>query len=363
MGLRVLIYQIPFFTLSLAMAHLTRENPTSAFRLLRWTLVATSVQAVLVIVFRVLPQIKLAYLGSAIADLFESANRIADVGNVEQSILDGSKSAGITTYANPAAAWLGLAAMASWYVARLVKSHVLKYVAALDFLAVFFTGSKAGILTAGVMVAVTIGIEMLQQIVDRRKLDIRYPMAICLALGLAGLSVPLLVEHIGNFLSDSSYTLSTRQELWWFAEDEFRAHPIFGLGFGGWEHIVPIQGREMHMPPHNAFIILWAQSGLIASLLGLGFVVTVLWWSAGRIFQGNWSEQLIAKAVFTGYLWVFIQAQGENFGLFGEEHMRPILALAMGMLAGLASKRAEELRAKVPDAPYSATLDPAASLR
>lgn len=335
LGARMLVYQIPFFALSLAMVQLAQVDRQAALRLLKLTLASTSIEALLVIIFRVVPTLKIAYLTSPIADLFESANRVADVGNSVYSILDPSKSAGISTYPNPAATWLGMAAMSSWYVSRLCSSRLLTYVAILNFAAVFFTGSKAGILTACFIVAVVWALEASQQIVNTRRLDLRYMVVACLGLASACLVFLLVLQQISRLLSDSAYTLSTRRELWWFAEDEFRRHPFWGLGFGAWERLVPIQGREVHMPPHNAFIILWAQSGIVAAIIGAAFSVSLLVWSLTRVFRGSHAEQLVAKGLFTGYLWLFIQAQGENFGLFGEDHMKPILAFMAGLLAAL----------------------------
>jgi O-antigen ligase len=336
-GARVLVYQLPFIFLSLAMVHLAREDRVSATRLLKIVLAFTVLQSAAVIVFRLFPAIKLAYLNSVLANLFESSNRLAAYASADpsMSVLDSSKSAGITTYPNPAAAWLGLAAMSTWYFSRFCKSRWLAYVAALNFIAVFFTGSKAGIITACLMFALMSLLEVIQDIAQKRRLDLRYAIAACLILSLVIVATPFAAEHLERGVADSSATLSTRQELWSFAQYEFRVHPIEGLGFGGWEAQVPIQGRTPHMPPHNAFIILWAQSGLLAALLGLCFAVTFLWWAMERIARGSASERLIAKGLFAGYLWMFVQAQGENFGVFGEDHMKPIIALMAGFLAGI----------------------------
>jgi len=335
-GARTLIYQIPFITLSLAMVHVARHNPIAAERIIKVTVAGTVIQALAVILFRILPQYKHAYLNSVFADLFESANRLAVFGGEDQSnVVDPSKSAGFTTYPNPASAWLGLAGMSAWYLSRLYKSRFLTYVAVLDCVAVFFTGSKAGILAACAVITLMTALDIALQVARTRKLEIHHAIIACFGVAAIGVATPFFVEGAAKFLGDSSFTLSSRQELWAFAKDEFRVHPIEGLGFGGWERKVPIQGRVTQMPPHNAFIILWSQSGILAVLIGAGFASTFLWWAFDRIRSGVYSERMVAKGLFAGYLWLFIQAQGENFGLFGEDHMKPILALMAGLLAGL----------------------------
>jgi len=336
-GARALVYQMPFIFLPLAMAELTRAKPATAIRLMKIMLYCTVVQGMAVIVFRLIPQIKLIYINSFAANIFESANRLSNYSTADPSmnVLGNDKSAGLTTYPNPAAAWLGLSAMGAWYFAKYCKSSRLSLVAVINFIAVFFTGSKAGVITACGLFALMSSIELIQEMNRTRRLDVRYVIAACFTGALLLSAIPFADEIVERFFNDSSSTLSTRQQLWAFAQYEFHSHALLGMGFGGWEAMIPIFGRTPHMPPHNAFIILWAQSGILAVVLGLAFAVAFLAWAIRRMLLGSEAERLIAKGLFGGYLWVFIQAQGENFGIFGEDHIKPMLAITAGFLAGI----------------------------
>jgi O-antigen ligase len=366
MGARVLVYQMPFIFLSLAMVNLAQENRRLALRIIKISLAATAVQAFFVILFRLLPRLKIGYLASPFAYPFNSINRLQDVFERvgTSNILDATKSGGLITYANPTAAWLGLAAIAAWYFGQYYKSRLLLFVALADFVAIFFTGSKSGAVVALGLVGLACIMDATPQIINYRRLDSRYVIAACLGLSVIAAAIPFVLEIslTAHFLNESSSTLASRQELWDVARQEFAVHPIRGLGFGGWELVVPRTGRGLGLPPHNAFVLLWAQSGVFASLLGIGFSISFLVWAYQRAVRGSPEESMVAKAVFGGFLCLLILTQGENFGLFGDEHMRPLLALLAGFLAAIKSD-AGEIRREALTKPAGELLPTAATER
>jgi hypothetical protein len=334
LGIRDLIYQVPFIFLSLGMAQLGRKDCSLATRILKLSLAATAIEAAAVIVFKLSPDLKLSFLGSTFAQPFTSANELSLVGSARPvNVMDPVKSGGFFVNANPSAAFLGLSAMLAWYLSRYCSSRLLACVAVLDWAAVFFTGSKAGGATACTVLILMLLIEVVQQ----RRLKLQGAIISCVAGAAIVLALPMALDLLdtSRFFEASADTLDTRQVLWSVAQEKFWLHPFAGLGFGGWEKVMPPMGRYFGMPPHNAFIYLWAQSGVLAALAGFSFVVTILWWTLERAFKGSESERIVAKGLFAACLWLFIQAQGENFGIFGDEHMKPLLALTAGFLAAL----------------------------
>ena len=339
-GIRALVYQVPFIFLSLAMVVITKENRETAVRLMKITLATTTLQSVFVIIFRILPALKLRYLGSPFAYPFNAINRLQDVFERVgvSNLMDPTKSGGLITYANPTAAWLGMAAVVAWYFARTYNSRGLKLVAAVDFTAVFFTGSKSGAVVAVGLVGLVLLMDSVYQLRTTRRVDLRYLIVLCGGLATLAAAIPFAIElpQTARFFGNSSATLQSRQEIWKVAQQAYRVHPIKGLGFGGWEIAVPRTGRGLRgLPPHNAFVLLWAQSGIVAAILGAGFSIAFLWWAWRRGMHGDPEESAVARSLFAGFLCLLILTQGENFGLFGDEHMRPLLALLAGFLAGL----------------------------
>jgi hypothetical protein len=82
-------------------------------------------------------------------------------------------------------------------------------------------------------------------------------------------------------------------------------------------------------------LIAWSQSGILAAVLMLAFVLLFLYWTfqAGRHIDAEISN--LGKGIFFGALWFWLQAQGENFGILGEQHVTPLLGLCTGVLFGL----------------------------
>ncbi len=334
LGARVLIYHLPFLFVALGMARLTRERPDMAMKIAKWALMIAGIEAVLVIIFRVSPAVEAAFLGSPAAAIFMSRNVVLEMqATGMMTVLDPAKAGGFFIHSNPASAFLGVCAVASWYVAGLTQSVALRWVAGLQFLAVFFTGSKAGAMTA-VFIVFLMGMLSLWQ---SRRIDPTKVVLLCFVGALAAALTPIAYERFvdSGFTRASMDTYASREFLWKFAGEQFWSHPLGGLGFGGWEQKVPVIGRYKQLPPHNTIVILWAQSGLVAVFLGLAFAISLLSWSLRWLLRGNDTQRLAAQALFASAIWLFVQSMGENFGFFGDEHMKPILAMLAGLLGGL----------------------------
>lgn len=150
--------------------------------------------------------------------------------------------------------------------------------------------------------------------------------------------MPYVIESlaVNGFLGDATRTLDVRGIIWSFASKEFFSSPLLGLGFGGWEQKFPSfawqHGVGSGFPPHNAFLITWSQSGLVAMLSMLVFLVLFLHWSYRASLHSKLQIRSLGSGLFFGALWFWLQAQGENFGILGEQHFTPLLGLFSGVL-------------------------------
>jgi hypothetical protein len=336
LGIRDIIYALPMLFAALGAYRLAREDPGFVFNGLVTLLVGSLVEAMVVIAFRLLPAVEIGFLHGALARVFISGN-VLDLlftpggGN---NVLDPDKAGGFFVNGNIASAFLGVCAVLAWYLATLRASVLLRVIACMDWLAVWFTGSKAGIALAAL---VPLGCLVAGMVRERR---IRPSLIIgAAALACVGaVVVTLNIDALERFLHASLATLGTRSQVWHFASLMVREHPLLGLGFGGWEQRYPLfaytYGLSVNLPPHNSLLILWAQSGLLAALAGA-------WWIASvglvllRGLALHQDGRLFAIAVTGAASWYVLEGFGENMGLDGEVHLAPLLGVLLGYLCAL----------------------------
>ena len=334
-GFRHLAYLIPFATAAFVAFSLARQRYEFAQKCLGAALVLSAGVALMVLTFRLSPSIEGSFLGSALARLVISPNVLGSLlGSSEDNILDPSKAGGIFVNANTAAAFLGFCAASAWSLGATRNVPLLRAVAIVDWVAIFFTGSKAGMMVAILVPALAIGFDAMRA----RRLDIRVAAALSFLGAGAAVAAPFAIELFSEsgFAGATTSTLSVRQVIWNFAFLEFLKHPVEGLGFGGWEEKFPIyalmHGVNPNYPPHNAVMIVWAQSGSLSALCMIAFAMLFLRWAWRAAFHVDGETRAVARALFFGTMWYWLQAQGENFGFLGEAHVTPLLGLLAGVL-------------------------------
>lgn len=334
-GVRHLVYLLPFLIAAFVGFGYAREDDERAQRYISYALWLSAFVAVLVIAFRLVPAVESGFINSSLAGIFISPNVLGALfGGSPNNIFDPGKAGGLFVNANTASAVLGFCCMLAWSLGKMPGMGSLRVAAALNWLAVFFTGSKAGAIMA---VAIPSLLQALA-LVRARRIDMR--LAATLAFVGAGLvvSIPFAVEYVidSGFLTAASNTLDIRRVIWNFASQELLNSPVKGMGFGGWEARFPyyayINRVSPTYPAHNAFVILWGQSGLLAVMILVAFIVFFLHW----VFKGcqhiDPGVRSLSKGLLMGVLWFWIQAQGENFGILGEQHFTPLLGLLSGVL-------------------------------
>jgi hypothetical protein len=337
LGLRNVIYTLPFLFVAAATLALAQENEKLLRKALTVGLLVSAAEALLIMLFRISPSLELSFLNSGIARLFVSANVLAELGNGAYTIFDPTKAGGVFVNANVAAAYMGFCGFLAWGCAGLFKSRWLTAVAVLDLLSVPFAGSKAGVGLCALM----LGLLLVLHLIKKRRIGLGAAAAVSFGAGLLvvvlylGAQAFLQSRYVGN----STETLGTRFVIWEFGLSVLKTSPLTGLGFGGWEKAWPTyalsHGSNPIFPPHNALLALFVQSGVSALIAGLLFALLTLRfiWRASNTL--DLPVRRYALGVLCGVCWLFLQAQGENFGLIGEVHLTQFMALALGYLVYL----------------------------
>ncbi|URI09509.1 O-antigen ligase family protein [Aquincola tertiaricarbonis] len=337
-GFRDLVYTLPFFFICAAAMQCSLSDKAFAKRVLGGLVVLASIQAILVIIFRLSPTIEARFITSRLAQFFISPNVIAGLfSGSPNNIFDPGKAGGLFVNANAAAAYMGCIAMVGWYLGRAERWWVVSACAALSWCAVFFTGSKAGTICAVFIPSFQVGLTVLRA----KRVGIATAALVCFLVAAGALAAPFvwLAYTKTGFTQASTETLSVRQVIWSFAWSMFKQHPFGGLGHGGWEERFPLYalalGINPNYPAHNAFIILWSKGGLLAGICGIGFAASFLQWAFANSFRlSSEASRTFCLGLAWGFLWVLIQALGENFGLIGEPHIASLLAIASGIAIG-----------------------------
>lgn len=335
LGLRHLLYLLPLPFVAHAMYALSRQQPAAARNCVQLLLAGAALEALLVIAFRLAPAAEIAFLRDPLAGFFVSPNTLdALFHGSRNNVLDPAKAGGLFVNANIAAAYLGMCAIAGWYVGRLSRSTTLRAVALLCWLAVFFTGSKAGLLCA---VVLPIGLAMLSAVRARQANPYTlFAATLGLALAAVALALPLAQEFLDEYRFATAATLGSREDLWRYALQMIQERPLTGLGFGGWEQRFALHaylaGSTTVMPPHNSLFIVWLQSGVAGLVSSLALLATIYAGIARALGSASHESRQMAMAAAGAFTWYFVQGLGENFGLVGEVHMTPLIGALLGHL-------------------------------
>jgi hypothetical protein len=334
-GVRYFVYLLPFATALFIGFAGARSNACFAQRLMVFTLWLSIIEVVLVITFRISPSLESSFIGSRLAGFAISPNTLnALYSGSPNNIFDPAKSGGLFVNANTASAFLGFCAMVAWKFGASAGKGSLRFVALVNWTAVFFTGSKAGAILAMLVPGLAITLEAIRI----RSIDMRVAAGLSFVGAAAVVVTPFAIERFlrSGFIGSTSSTLDAHQVIWKFAGRMFPIAPLQGLGFGGWEEKFPFfalsQGISPNYPPHNAFMVAWSQSGSMAAICLLIFVALFLHWTFKAGQHQEPAIRNLGNGLFFGAFWFWLQAQGENFGILGEQHFTTMLGLFSGAL-------------------------------
>lgn len=346
MGLRTIVYAFPFLFISCAAYSIAKKDRDFIYKTLYATCILISIEAILVIIFRLSPILELSYLNSNVAGLFSGPNVIENLmsGAEANNVFDPDKSGGLFVNGNTASTYLGMGSFTAYMVSKVRKSKLLLIVAATLWAAVFFTGSKSGAMLALGLPAIALIQSKYLQFNRQSKTFILTASAIILpaVVFFATQLISLFIVD-STFATDSMDTASTRFEIWNYAATAFFNSPIIGQGFGGWQigygKYAASIGIPTGFPPHNTLIYLWSQSGIAAAILGILFIYCTMKLAFQLAKSANTESKFVGVALGLVSGWLFIHGMGENIGIFGEPHQLPLVATLIGLAFSLRLKK------------------------
>jgi O-antigen ligase len=326
-----------------------KEDPRLVHRIqiLYWPLVLA--QALMVVVFRLLPRVEDAYLHS-IAGLFAGQNTAAALfGAGRNNVFDPGKSGGVFVNANVGAIFLGVSGLAALAVWSLTRTRWVAVAGVLSLVAVLFTGSKLGEVLA---IVLPVGALCVYQVVGRSSMPARkrYLLSGGVVVIGAGAVTALLVVN-ASLRARMIDAFVGRTEIWGFGADSFSRKPLQGLGYGGWESgfkaYAQTHGVYKSLPPHNLLLAAWSTTGIVGAALTAAFIVVVAWIViralAGRVAVDTRFAAFAGAAI----AWIFLHGMAENTDVFGEIHLMPLFAL---LIVYLVQPIGEEAPGDVADA-------------
>ncbi len=342
LGLQPIGYFLQFLVIFAAVVTEGRRDPALILRLLVATVALSLAEAALVVVGARFPGLKFTFLLSPVARWVISPNIIDNLFTGRfNGVIDPSKSGGLFVNANVAATFLGMAACVATGLALHLRRRWLSGVGLILLVSVAFTGSKGGLILAGIIPILVLHAISLRYHQWRNRL--RMAMVGIVIGGILGWFVPKALQAteaggfrvLGAFLQRSEMTFGSRRQIWAYSAQAFMEHPVKGQGFGGWQQAFPKYARKVGIssdtPPEDTIIYLWSQAGLLAAMLGLGFIYQVLKIGWRQIRDPYAPAFGLSLGMTAAFLWAFVRGMGSNFGLIGEIHMSPLLAASLGI--------------------------------
>jgi len=372
--IRTLVYMFPFITISVSIYTLAqnRKNDYQVITLLSLLVLLISVHAMIVILFRISPHTEGRFFNSKMALFFINPNTLMELGyGIEGNYVLTSlkKLGGFFVNGNVACVYMGMGGIVSWAISRIKYSKFMYLISIISMLAVFFGGSKAGMLIIFLINVLIVIFWILFR--DNIKLrDMLSFLLVCmisysLYLGYSinrdlrlntnmsvpeeaisvNKSAPNQVIKINDFLNRVKSTTNDRIKIWKYGLESFSENPIKGQGFGGWKKgfskYANKAGLDPDFPPHNTLIYLWSQSGLFAVIFGICFMCSVLYYAAKLALSNNRKISLLAIGFGFSSLWLFVQGMGTNYGIVGEQHQVVLLGFMVGMMCAFICRSEE----------------------
>lgn len=343
-GVRDFVFDLPVLLAMTIGETLERKATRRVVDLIALFCIAGTIQSILVVTFRLDPQLKASFIHSSIAPIFINPNELTGFFSGETNNVNSpDKSGGFFLNANVAGVFSAVMMFMSLFAYELetrktVKALLLQ-VAAVHTAAVATCGSKASLVLLFVVPLVAIFLVWLQRSSLATRLAVAGTAVAAVATLISTAKAILLGTVFGRRLLLASFQ---RSVLWYYAAQKFKQSPLLGLGYGGWSKDLASAGSGFNalglspqLPPHNALIILWANSGLFAAAIGILFIVFVVH-TASSIGERTGLPRVAIWAT-SAVTFFYIQAMGENFGVFGDPHVEVPLALFIGVLGGLKS--------------------------
>lgn len=165
------------------------------------------------------------------------------------------------------------------------------------------------------------------------------PLVAVIGLGTVWVGGDDLVSNLGSLSSEMNHETSeaTRNEIWRASWKTFLAHPMLGVGFGGYWVAVTAHheasGKQTPQEAHNDYLELLASGGVIGVAIGIWFAVSVIRRTRANLASDSSFQRAVSFAAVLGITGVAVHSM-VDFGL----HMM-INALILIALVMLATKK------------------------
>lgn len=351
-GVRDIVFGLPFLLSFLLGKTLYQKSPRRAVDVIRLYSFVGLFQSCLVILFRLFPLLESHFLRSGVASLLINPNSLHDFFNgLANNVNAPDKAGGLLLNANVAGVWCAVMAFITLTIpllsGRRRERAIWSSVALVHACAVLACGSKAAV---GLLILAPTLAWLILRFYRFKSVVLRFMLMFAVALfGILVLWLSKLWLAQTGFGQELLVTSIRRLAIWEFAWVKFRTSPWLGLGYGGWEREFASYGQQLSafglsptLPPHNALIILWSQSGVIAAVLG-GLIIAWILRITISVTSRSSRSRALALLSCSAVIFFYIQSMGENFGILGEVHVQAPLAFFIGIVAAY-SKKSEDFR-------------------
>lgn len=302
-------------------------------RILNAFLLFASLNAVMVIVFRLSPGIEDVFFASSLRNVFSNPKLVANYELFVPNTYDPDKAGGVFGNANTGSAF-SLMCVGITIATMGTRKHLANGILFVLFsLATVMSGSKSAVMIYAAAISI-LGFLVFLRVPSAHLRLILLSVTGTVAT-LATIVAIVFFDSIGSseFSQNVSQTSEYRMLLWRVARLTFPDHPIRGLGFGGWYDVLAnyaATGVNIAWPPHNSLVMAWAESGIFAPIL----LVWIFWRILSRLIRhaAQDEERRPALGALFALGCVSGMSMGDTFPLFGNQNM----AVPLGILIAYA---------------------------
>ncbi|WP_162754072.1 O-antigen ligase family protein [Escherichia coli] len=252
------------------------QDTELAGKLIKLFLMASAVNGVLIVIFRLRPEIETVFILNFL-NFFKNPDRLGF--DTFLNVWDVDKAGGVFDNANTGAALHLVCVGLVLLMKPFFRSFPFIALLIINVCAVFFSGSKSALIILVLSSLFSFSLYFLRP--GSKERSLRWFIIIILLFISC-----ILLYYINDFLTSSTFAKDTsatsedRFNLISFAYDMFWQHPLIGLGYGGWQIKIGILGAQYGVrpdwPPHNSIIEAWATAGIFNSLICISIIIIIL---------------------------------------------------------------------------------------
>ncbi|MFQ1680436.1 O-antigen ligase family protein [Pantoea dispersa] len=342
-GFRDISYMLSFWLLISGVYSLHRKEPQALMKILKLFLMVVCFEAITIILFRFLPDVKLSLILSPPMRIILGQNVLDSLvlEGTRNNFYDPEKSGGLMFInANIAACYVGISSFLAYSLARMQRSLLLYAISFILWFSVFFTGSKASAIFAVIIpvFAYTLNSSS-QKRIGILLFSSAMVMLLCLLLSVSNINLD------NSFLSSTADTTDSRIQIWDYGINSFLSSPVLGQGYGGWMTGYAKISTILY-PPHNTIMYMWSKSGILSAFAGVFFIYYGLRVAISSLRSRADYLNGCGLMLLMVSGWLFAHGMGENFGLIGDPHQMILLAICLGINYSATQLHIEE---SVPD--------------